>query len=356
MKTQIFKLATIFFIFISTGSFVYSQVEEKKNIHKEFTPNELSLLDINNKFGNITVKDWDNNNATVDIEIIVKAQNPEKAQKILSLIDVEYTDADNIFKFVTKMDESVTKNSSPKSEFKVNYVVNMPRNLKLNIDNRFGDVFVNEIHGKSNISVKFGSLRAEKLIFDDSKPLSRITVSYGDCSIEKTSWMTLISSYSNSVIKEATALVIVSRYSDVSVNKANSIVSEAKYDNYRLGALNNLNVKAKYTDFKIERINRKLDFEIKYGDCEVKQTSADFESVTINAEYADIDLYMPASASYQLNAGIEFGEIELPKNANLEKHNSVTSAKVTGVVGPDAGTKAIVTINCSFGDIELGQY
>jgi len=85
MNTLKFKIAAILIGIVLTGFIVSAQKDElTKELHHDLNVNEQTLLQVFNKFGNITINDHDGRDkTTVDIKITAKASSKEKAEKIL---------------------------------------------------------------------------------------------------------------------------------------------------------------------------------------------------------------------------------------------------------------------------------
>jgi len=263
-----------------------------------------------------------------------------------------------VIKAITKIDEGINSStgifSHRKVDFNIDYYVSVPRNLKMNLYNKYGDIDINEIHGKTNITLKYGTLKANKLLFDNSKPLSKLTVSYGNADINECNWLTSVFKYSNAEIKEGTALVIVSAYSNINIDKCKTLVTEAKYDNYKINTISNFTTEAKYSDFKIQSLDNKLFVETEYGNFRVQSIPASFETIDIKGTYVDVNLGIQENASYIIDADVKYGEVDIPKKANVEKHiTSYTNVSINGTVGADSNPKSNVIVKCQYGDIDL---
>jgi len=107
-----------------------------------------------------------------------------------------------------------------------------------------------------------------------------------------------------------------------------------------------------YTDYRISTLTGKLSLEGKFGGLRVDEVTNSFELIDVNLEHAGVRLGMP-STSYKINADANFGNINLPDNANVNRISKNTSTHVDGVVGSDANAKATVKIQTKFGDINL---
>ncbi len=337
--------------------------EFTKKLHKEYQVNDSTLLEIQNKYGNVHINSWDKNTVVIDVIITVKASDSEKADELLSYIDVSFSNEDNKVKAVTEIDEKLKSLKSKKfsvfyksinsKDFSIDYNVSMPINLKLKLCNKFGDIFIDEIHGKTNIILKYGYLTANNLLFDSSKPLSKISLSYSKARIKKCNWLKLISNYSKINIQNSKALIVISKYSEINIEKSSSIISQAKYDAYEIGHTNNFVSTGRYTDYQIEQVNKKLDLDIKYGNCEIDFMPSDFKSIELVSKYGNVEIGISSSASYKLNATVEYSNIEYPEKGDLKKNRDGQKLTINGTIGNNKKTNSKVNIVSKYGNVEL---
>ncbi len=341
-------------IFSSTNN-LFSEEGEifSKTVKQEFLVNEQTLLDINNKFGKIDFIDWEKNSVNLEVLIIVKDLKKEKADAILNKISIKIEELESLIKIETIIEESRNKNKSGEQNFEINYTVSLPRYLKLKVQNKFGDIFINEHNGKSNFDVQFGDFRANKLMFDDSKPMSTISASYGNVSIGTCTWAKFLTSFGDLSIDECKAIISLSSYSDVKIKNVSSLICDSKFDSYKIGTVNNLVLNAGYVDIEVQKIINKLELDMEFGDFEVKEISPEFKEIKIINEYGTIDLELNENISYNLDATVEYCEIEFDGGNNLNIVKNGEGKKISGKFGPDINTTAKITIDSKFGEIEL---
>jgi hypothetical protein len=146
-------------------------VQRKRTINKSY-PNITAddKLEIENSFGNVVVSTWDKNEITVDIEIVANAATDQKAQDIMDEIEVKDIHDGNIISFQTKVgdihnnDNHKHKSSNDEDRaFYIDYIIHMPANNRLSLENSFGKTTVPDLAGEVNLVSKFGSLTAGKL-------------------------------------------------------------------------------------------------------------------------------------------------------------------------------------------------
>ncbi|MBA7588613.1 hypothetical protein ES708_30677 [subsurface metagenome] len=196
MKAQKFKFGILFIFIVALGLTTAYTIQDEftKKYHEEFDTNENTELIIQNKYGEVDIKDWDKNLIEIDVVITVEHPDKERAERILSMFSVEFSQEGNTIKAITKINE------------------------------------------------KF------------HKPLSKLTLGYGKAIIEEVNWLKTDIKYSKMEIEKSKALVIVSKYSKIYVNEGSSIVAESKYDTYDIGHVTNFVCESGYTNYEFFQI------------------------------------------------------------------------------------------------------
>lgn len=233
MKAPIFKTALLLLfvqILVIPSAFAASE-EFSKNLHKEYNADANTLLIIKNKFGDVDINNWDKKQVSIDVIITVDHKNEAKAKELIDYIHVTFSQSGNTIEVVTEIDDKFSKWNTfnfgdDKKDFSIDYKVNIPKDIKLNLENKYGNVFINEIKGHSVISVKYGNLKVNKITRENIKPLSEVYLAYSDGTIDECQWLNLTLKYSKIEIEECKALIAVTKYSRLYVDKGSSIVCE----------------------------------------------------------------------------------------------------------------------------------
>ncbi len=342
----------LFVIFTATAAVQ----EYTKNLHKEYPADENTLLIIQNRFGNVNINNWDKNEIVIDVIIKVDHKDEEKAKELLNYLNVEFSHDSNVISAITSIDERFNRNISfgdSRKEFSIDYEVKMPKNTKLDIENKYGNLFINEITGHAMISVKYGNLKANKIIRDNTKPLSEVELAYSDGYIEEIEWLKLTMKYSKLEVEKSKALIAITKYSKLYVTKSSSIVCESKYDVYKIGSLANFVTTAAYTDFKFDEITKKIEIENRYGGFSVGYVPKDFEFIDIQNEYGSVKLGIDANASYQVIGNAKYGDIDYPTTGRVSRIKESTELNIEGTVGSDQNTSSKINIITKYGSIKL---
>ncbi|MGB8190753.1 MAG: hypothetical protein WCF67_02485 [Chitinophagaceae bacterium] len=182
-----------------------------RTISQTYSASGNDKLTINNQFGNVVVKTWSKNEVKVDIKIAVSSTVKEDADEMFEKIDVNHgKDGNNIY-FKTTMEKNKDKNKDKEKEknqsgsrsnsINIDYEINMPAGLTLDLENKFGKTILPDLQGKVDIEQQFGDLQAGRL----SKP-GKIDVRFGSADIEAVEGGTYDFQFVNNtaVVKNAT--------------------------------------------------------------------------------------------------------------------------------------------------------
>ncbi len=350
MKTFL-KLSIMIFLTAFAAEMQAAVNEYTRVIKKEFTVNPDARLTVSNKFGKIHCTNWDKNIVGIEVQVVVETSNDNKAAKMLESIDVSFNASASLVEATTVFEEM--HNSGRNNSFKVDYFINLPAGMSLDLANKFGDIYVNEINGKAKIDLSYGNLDINKLNNSDN------LIDLKFCNSSK--------------VREIKGAVINLQYSTLDIDYAGSLRLDAKYSNLKAGKVIALNLstqggsvdlsnsaavesRSRFSDIDIDRIDQSLNLDIQYGSCKVSEVGVDFTSINIKNKFADVDLRLPKSAVYSLDATLKFCELNFPdENAVLNfRSTTPTSSEYRGVVGSkDAKPKATVVVRSNYGSVSL---
>jgi hypothetical protein len=358
MKKSIYNPGILLFITLFLFSLTLSAEELKKEYHKEYAASASTTLDINNRYGDVVIQSWDNNQIVIDVIITVEHPSKERAEKLLGYIDVEFSEGDNLVKARTIIDENFNFSGwgSDSKKFSIDYNIKMPVKASLTLANKYGNTKINEIDGLVNLDIKYGNINAGKLLRGNIKPINRINVAYGKGTIEEAGWMDLTVRYVGSMnITKSQALLLDSKYSKISLGETSSVVGESKYDNLKIEKISNLILENGYTDTNIGTLTKKLTYKGSYGSFTVNSIPAGFESIEVETRYMGVKLGIDPSANYSLDGKVSYGGLKYNED-NFKVQKRIienNSNEVSGIVGKEESPLAKVNVSSSYGNIRL---
>jgi hypothetical protein len=359
MKVKAYKSGAIILaslLFLSAAQ-VAAQEEVTKEFHKEYTGKQGTMLNLNNRYGDIVIQTSESDQVVINVTVTIKYPNKEKADRLLSYIDVQFEQGDKTISAKTIIDDKFNFSGWGDSRrFSIDYDVKMPKWMDLTLLNRYGNTDLDDLSGLVQLDIKYGSLTAANLTRGNVKPLNNIKISYGKASLNDAGWVDATFRYCGSVrMDKCQALLLDSKYSSVEIGTASSIVGETKYNKLRVDELNNLVLDAGYDDINIGTINRKIEFNGDYGSFNVDRVPAGFESVSVESHYMGVKVAIDNDASYNLKAHVSYGSLKFNEEEfqNQKRIIENNSSRVEGIVGKESDPKATVTVEASYGGVRL---
>lgn len=358
MKRSVYNKGMLLLLPLLLFAINISAQEVTKEFHEEYAANANTALQIYNKYGDVIIDSWDQNQIVIDVKVTVEMPDREKAQRFLDYISVDFSKDGDVVTAKTVIDDKFNFSGwgGGSKRFSINYSVRMPVNTPLALSNRYGNSEIDELAAQTNIDIKYGNITIGKLTRGNEKPLNRLSLAYGKGLIQEAGWMDLMLRYTGSMeIGKSQALLIDSKYSKLTLGQTSSVVGESKYDNLNIDNINNLVLENGYTETKIGTLTKKLDYNGSYGSFSVDRIPAGFESINVETRYMGVNLGIDEKANYNLDAKVSYGGLKYDEDNFVNKKRIIenNSHEITGIVGKSESPDASVNITASYGSVRL---
>lgn len=345
MKTLKFIAALFVVSILTAGTSVFAE-ELTKEFKQEWSVDGVSTLEISNRYGEVRVNNEGGSMITVDVLVTVEGSNEKRLNELLDKIEVEFRKNGSTAKAETKIEG----NLKGQNKLSIDYVINIPSDKNLNIENKYGNTVVGELTGNGNFVSKYGNFTAYDLATPEDGTL-KLSLAYGNASIGSASYLNADVSYSPITIEEVKKLKVESKYSSINVEEADDIQAISKYDKYNCEEVGSFTADTKYTQIRIEELSKSLKIGAGYGGVRVSQIAKDFEFISITNSYGQISLGLD-DADYSIDASCDYCGISYPEDEfsgdRIKENNSRT---VKGKIGTGEGGK--VMIKSRYGEIKL---
>lgn len=320
--------------------------EKRKKISKSYDVKSNVKLDIRNTFGRVHINTWDQNKITVDIEIIARMSNENRAQDMLDRINVEIEESSSVISFETKLGNLRNRD---REEFEINYKVNMPKKNPLKLKNSFGGNYIGDLMGASDIDISYGDLKIEKLI-----GLTDLKISFSDGSIQLVKEGEIEIKYSDVEIDELGVVRMEQGFSDVEIEKIGTIDLTSKYGDVEIGTVQGIKGYVGYSEFSIDRLEVELDIEAQYsGGLTINEVAKDFSKILIDGKFGDFRISFEEGANFTFDTELSFSDFSysgLPLDFDYKIKEDFKS-RYKGKMG--TGNGGHIRIDTSYGDIRF---
>ena len=355
MKAKKFNILLLGVLIGITPILTHAQNQVTKEYNEEYSTTDFSKLVLENKYGNVDIQNWEEPKIKIDAIVIVKHSNDDRAQRMLDQIHVKFSTEGKSVKAETVIEDKFRSNSG-NNGFEINYTVQMPSDLDLELKNRYGHAFLDELSGHVQLEVRYGKLTVNKLTRGKVKPLNTVSLAYATgSSIGECNWLKANIKYSSLDIEKAKAFVGYTSYMKLKIEEASSVVIEGKYDGYRFGKLSNLVINSSYSDISVDELGKKLEADTKYTSCKIEYMPPTFESVNIESSYGSgYKIGLDEKASYELDAESSYSKINYhDSGGRVSRIQESNKMKVYGTVGADESPSASVRVRTRYAGVRL---
>lgn len=352
MKTYPFKLSSFVFLLLYFVNFNAkarnSEIEKSKTVTESYAVNSDHHLSIDNRFGEVKITTWDKNELSVNVTIKVNAKNDDKAQSILDKINIEIEKDKAKSEFKTVLKNKKTTYENGKKGFEINYEIKMPKSNDLSVENQFGGFIVNDMEGKVEAEIKFGSASIGNL----SHPENELRFEFSDnVTIERLDKGLLDVKFSKIKLTAATDLEVKSEFSSVDIAGIGNLDMTIKFGSADIDQVIDAKIQSNMSKINIEELNGKADITPKYGSLTIDKISKDMSEIDINGEFSPIDISFEEGAQFYLDAYSSMSGISVPNHDWEKEVKDGNSKTYKGAVGSSSGKN--VTIRSSFGKVKV---
>ena len=335
---------------------------ETRSFIKTLPVDKETTLDVSNKYGTVQITPWNKDSAYIRTEIKAYSKDRSKINKMFDGINVNISGSKYIVRAQTEFSSNINtlfesfKEMTNKimqydSHIEINYYINIPEYLNLKIENKYGDVYMENCSGELRISLSNGSFKANSLGKNSS-----INMVFCDAKINSIVSGSIDASFSEISIVETGDISINSISSKYDIKKAGMIRGESKRDKFFIDNIESLQGNAYFTDYNVNNLRKEMNLTTRYGSVSTEQIEKGFELITINSSYSDLSLRFDPGTSYNIDIRHINAFLVLPdKNIKVEEKALNQDKKeflTTGTIGKNPG-KAKVKIDATRGNIYI---
>jgi len=326
-------------------------VSEKRSFTKSLPLSKDARMEVINKYGDIHITSWKKDTVYIKAEIEAFAPNHSKLQKMLDGIEINIIGSGSLIRAETEFGREITvllesfKGITGKiidydSRVQINYYINIPDYVDINIENQFGDISMENNTGIISVTLSKGNFEAKSL-----NRISSLSLDFGDAEIGSVKSGKINTTFSKIIIRQSNDLSINSTSTRFDLVKAEKVNVESRRDKFYIGDISGISGISYFTDYKIEILTGNTDLDLKYGSFDVARVDDRFEKITLNSDYSDITADFDASASFDFDIRHTNAFVVLPdKNIKSEKEALNEDKKeylITGEIGNNPGSRKV---------------
>jgi hypothetical protein len=280
---------------------------KKKELNHTFKVNANDQLQIENRYGNITITHWDKKEVAIQVIVESTARSESEAQKGLDRVDVELRQSGNTVYGITLLKIQADRNDN---RININYYISMPSKLSASLSQKYGNINLpDKNEGEYKMEVKYGNIVAGSF----TAPLS-IEAGYSNIKLEDVKNLQLDVAYSGNVaINNGDIMRIDSKYSNLNIRNISQLIIDKKYGNLQVQNVDKMSIDVKYSQCSVGRIKDELNVQsLSYSTLTVKELSTGFSRVRAESHYGNLNLSISSNASFKVNAkSIKYGAADI---------------------------------------------
>lgn len=350
MKNKILFLAFCFLI--TTSQLFGGNNEVKRQITRQFKVNKNAELSVTNKYGNITINTWDRNEIDFSVEITGQGNTEKIAQQMADRVAINFNQTGNKVSVETVFEQQRNLNCN-NCGTTVNYTVNIPASAILNLNNKYGNIQLDETSQPFTAEVKYGNISANRL----TGSMNTITLKYGNIELNETDKMILEMKYSNARINRIGELKMECAYSKLHSQEIDRADIQSKYDKFTIDRINNFRITSGYSDLTVGTLSESFDAaSLRYCKVKIDNIASDFSFINISANYTPIHLGVGTKLNARLELSTSYGNIKTNgitfSHASVPEEDRYTKS-INGIIGKEENPKASIKIRDTYSDIIL---
>ena len=319
-------------LLIIAATFSLSAQDAQKTYSETYDISKGVTLSAETKYSDIELLTWEKDVVDIFVEVEVDASSDNKAREMLEKIEVQINKSGNTITLETKMDNGWSRNV----KVEINITIKAPKYINLDMENSYGDLFIQEVSGLVLLDLKYSNLKAGSLSRGNEKPYNMIDLAYSNAEVDEAGWVEVELSYSDLEINSSRMLFVESKYSKLIGEKAGGIITKGAYDKYYIDEIDSFVAELRYSGLKFEVLNNNLNLHSAYTNAKIFKLSKDFEEVEASLAYGNIYIDVEAGASYKFEGEAKYGNVNIDSGERLSKTKENNYVRVWGSVGSSA--------------------
>lgn len=351
---------TFLFLFIPLISWANNddkKHEKNRTIKREFSVNADAKVTINNKYGDLNITTWSKNSVEIEVQITVKGDDLDDVEDKLNSINVEFDSSASFVEAITVFGSKKSSWSwwgkSNNVNYKINYIVKMPKTNSVDLNNDYGSIYLTNLSGKASINCDYGKISVGELSANNNNinldycssssigylKSGNVNIDYSKLTIDDSGDVKLNSDYSTLKLERTKNLDFNSDYGTITVNDAENIKGNSDYVSMRFGTIRN-----------------RLLIDTDYGSLTVKNLTEGFDEVDISAQYTGIKIGVAPNTSFNFEIDLQYSGFKRDDD-KIEMFKSISKSTKKYYEGKygKGNSNARVKITSQYGSVRIEE-
>lgn len=319
-------------IVVTTSSLKGQPFTYNDQVVKSYKVFPTTSVEINNKYGKVHITNWQLDSVKIVVDESLSSRSASRLSKLKNSVNFDFTGttyficAKTLFggsnaQIITNMVADILTFADNKIE--INYTVYVPENTNLTIEDKFGDVYMNNFTGNTfRLKLSNGNFKANAIGGN-----SNINIEFGSGEINSVNSGNLDVAYCDLLqIKQAGQLNISSKSSKVNIEEVKTLKAKSKNDKYFITSTGDISGNSYFSDFLVFNLGGQMVYDLKYGNLTVENIPKSFTFIKINSKYTDVKLNFEKESSYQVDITHKNSEIIYPRELARMQDQKINSS------------------------------
>ncbi len=259
----------------------------EKHYDRSFLARSGGRLDISNKYGEVIIRTTNSDSVRIVVHVETSGKTSELVQKSMDRIEIVFRSVGDmitvntiinkgsgLFKELISEVDDYSKSVFGNGGMKINYEVWMPENFTLNIENKFGNIYMADLKGRVAVDMAHGDLKANKLKGEFS-----VKHSFGKSNVDYVANGQFSLRGVQTTVRQADKLRIESSTSELELGVIGSLQLNSRNDKIFIAELNEILADGTFSDLTINILNTSGHLNFNYGDIFCPNIKPNFKSL-----------------------------------------------------------------------------
>jgi len=331
--------------------------KKTKKIEKSYQVTSNVHFSVQNKYGHINLTGWNKNIVMVEVSVSVTGDDLKAVNQKLKEITIESHASGESISYITHINSnrnsswsliSLLFGNNKRLGFEINYEIKVPINASIQINNQYGNIFIDELQGNLKLNADYGKLEAGELNGESNQ----IDLNYFSSSqIDFIKNAVIDMDYSTMSIDKAYSLKMKADYSKIEIHNVRKLYFTNDYGSIKVGEAMIVKGSGDYQTRYFENINS-LDFTGDYGAIKIVNPRNGFDRIKLVCDYTNIKIINGHKASYRFNLHQDYGCFKYDYLNFISKREDGQERIIKAYFG-SKDSQSIISITADYGCIKL---
>ncbi|MBR9853074.1 MAG: hypothetical protein GYB37_00635 [Algicola sp.] len=316
MKAIVYNLWIMSILFF--GHLAYAQKVNSKQWEKALAIPKSQQLFLENQYGSIFIKGWERDETVIKVNISINDKKENRGQSTLEQVKIREEQMKNGVKVITQIEEvkkgfwdkyisSGNRNTMDVVHMTIDYEVNVPKDLAVNVRNKFGDLTIDGWNGELTAVVDHGDIWVNNYLDQ-----AQFTMSYGNLSAKSLGICVVRIENGKVDMDNVEALELHSEGTTISLGQVSNFILNSDKDEIKVDKVGSIIADLKYSKMDVQTLSNAMEALMKLCELRVFKIDNPNAQVRIAQESSDIDLNV-LGTSLTFNAVLTEGLLRIPK-------------------------------------------